>query len=93
MYITTTTNATRCLPLWCTQIMDYSMLLGIHYPKRVVPDKSVAPSGNFEQRTLIQDLDGNVRNFAEMDVEKRFKELFPPLAEKVSRLKINEQAK
>jgi|LauGreDrversion4_1035100.scaffolds.fasta_scaffold467662_1 hypothetical protein len=76
--------------------MDYSMLLGIHYPKRVIPDKT-APSG-FEQRVFTQDLDCNVpyvRNFAEMDMdgENRFKGIFLPLAERVSRLKINEQAK
>ena len=80
------------------QIMDYSMLLGIHYPKRAAAaDPSVAPTGTgggFERSSAtMHDPDGTIRNFAEMDDEKRFKGLFPQLAERIAKLKIKEQAK
>ena len=84
-----------------SQIMDYSMLLGIHYPKRVIPDKTVVgggaggrmASGGFERTSVNMDQEGAVRNFAEMDSEMRFKELFPRLAERVNKLKIGDEAK
>lgn len=76
--------------------MDYSMLLGIHYPKRAVLDPSMAPNltGGLERSsTTMHDPDGTIRNFSEMDDEKRFKGLFPQLAERIAKLKIKEEAK
>ncbi|GAX73550.1 hypothetical protein CEUSTIGMA_g1001.t1 [Chlamydomonas eustigma] len=83
------------------QIMDYSMLLGIHYPKRMqteskaVSDRSTGrrePNLGTKHSSLL-DHDSVVRNFAEMDSEKRFKEVFPAISELVEKMRINGQAK
>ena len=80
--------------------MDYSMLLGIHYPKRVVPDKTVGGAGRGVSGGMFDHMDGMdggggavTKNFAEMDSEMRFKELFPRLSERVNKLKISDEAK
>ncbi|GAX73551.1 hypothetical protein CEUSTIGMA_g1002.t1 [Chlamydomonas eustigma] len=72
-----------CSFLEACQIMDYSMLLGIHYPKREASDMS--------KRYSVTDPDNNgnvsVRNFIEVNGDVRFKTAFTPLSDKIKKMK------
>jgi hypothetical protein len=87
--------------------MDYSILLGVHYPRRIqaTSGDAKAASGVPQSRTDLTDpnlgisnvsridYEGAVRNFSEIDIERRFKEVFPAVTELVEKLRISEQAK
>jgi hypothetical protein len=64
--------------------MDYSILLGIHYPQKEAASNKSRRSHPAVHSNIGE---GSVRNFSEVDGDVRFKAAFSPLADKISKMK------
>ncbi len=65
----------------CLKIIDYSLLLGVHFPRQSSCQGKISNSGS-------------TRNFEELDEESIFQEMYPSYADKVTNhMKLDESAK